>query len=424
MPRLTIISISFLLTVLLMSSVNAISINAHPKLQKIAAELVAERHYTQTEIEQVFARAQIQQSVLNSMKNPAEYKFTWGKYRKLFIQPDRIEQAVEFWREYEDELIRAEREYGVPASIIVAIIGVESKYGRYKGKHKVLDSLVSLVVDFPRRSDFFAKELKHFLILTKENQMDTVNILGSYAGAVGYPQFIASSYRSYAVDFSGDGKTDLINQPVDAIGSVANYFVKNGWLNGQPITSTIFTSVPSAVADLANNKRQIQFTAEKLRSMGAPVDVSINPNEKLNVLRLNANEIVPEEVAANTYIVRAGDTACQIAEKFSMKCRDLITLNKLNASADIFRGQRLKLSEQSTQTRNANAERVDQSSLEQYQYFFTHENFYVITRYNHSVLYAMAVNDLSVAVQQEKTRQDRTRSVSNSTNYNKAYIPK
>ena len=142
------------------------------------------------------------------------------------------------------------------------------------------------------------------------------------------------------------------------------------------------------------------------------------------MLRLNANEIVPEEVAANTYIVRAGDTACQIAEKFSMKCRDLITLNKLNASADIFRGQRLKLSEQSTQTRNANAERVDQSSLEQYQYFFTHENFYVITRYNHSVLYAMAVNDLSVAVQQEKTRQDRTRSVSNSTNYNKAYIPK
>ena len=424
MPRLTIISISFLLAVLLMSSVNAISINAHPKLQKIAAELVAERHYTQTEIEQVFARAQIQQSVLNSMKNPAEYKFTWGKYRKLFIQPDRIEQAVEFWREYEDELIRAEREYGVPASIIVAIIGVESKYGRYKGKHKVLDSLVSLVVDFPRRSDFFAKELKHFLILTKENQMDTVNILGSYAGAVGYPQFIASSYRSYAVDFSGDGKTDLINQPVDAIGSVANYFVKNGWLNSQPITSTIFTSVPSAVANLANNKRQIQFTAEKLRSMGAPVDVSINPNEKLNVLRLNANEIVPEEVAANTYIVRAGDTACQIAEKFSMKCRDLITLNKLNASADIFRGQRLKLSEQSTQTRNANAERVDQSSLEQYQYFFTHENFYVITRYNHSVLYAMAVNDLSVAVQQEKTRQDRTQSVSNSTNYNKAYIPK
>ena len=424
MPRLTIISISFLLAVLLMSSVNAISINAHPKLQKIAAELVAERHYTQTEIEQVFARAQVQQSVLNSMKNPAEYKFTWGKYRKLFIQPDRIEQAVEFWREYEDELIRAEREYGVPASIIVAIIGVESKYGRYKGKHKVLDSLVSLVVDFPRRSDFFAKELKHFLILTKENQMDTVNILGSYAGAVGYPQFIASSYRSYAVDFSGDGKTDLINQPVDAIGSVANYFVKNGWLNSQPITSTIFTSVPSAVANLANNKRQIQFTAEKLRSMGAPVDVSINPNEKLNVLRLNANEIVPEEVAANTYIVRAGDTACQIAEKFSMKCRDLITLNKLNASADIFRGQRLKLSEQSTQTRNANAERVDQSSLEQYQYFFTHENFYVITRYNHSVLYAMAVNDLSVAVQQEKTRQDRTQSVSNSTNYNKAYIPK
>lgn len=398
------------------NSVNAVSIDHHPKLRTIANELVAEKYYTQPEIEQVFAAAQIQQSVLNAMKNPAEYKFTWGKYRKLFIQSDRVQQAVEFWKEYEDVLARAEREYGVPASIIVAIIGVESKYGRYKGKHKVLDSLVSLVSDYPRRSEFFAKELKHFLILTKENQMDTTSLLGSYAGAVGYPQFIASSYRSYAVDFSGDGKTDLIDQPVDAIGSVANYFVKNGWLTGQPITSSIFTSVPSSVDDLANNKREVQFSAEKLRNMGAPVANSINADEKLNVLKLNASEIVPEEVAANTYVVRAGDTACQIAERFSMSCRGLFELNGLNASGDIYRGQRLKVNNQDNQSVASN-----QQGSEQYQYFFTHENFYVITRYNHSVLYAMAVNDLSVAVQQEKLNQDRT--VLNPSNYNNAYIP-
>jgi len=277
--------------------------------------------------------------------------------------------------------------------------------------------LVSLVVDFPRRSDFFAKELKHFLILTKENQMDTTNLLGSYAGAVGYPQFIASSYRSYAVDFSGDGKTDLIDQPIDAIGSVANYFVKNGWLTGQPITSSIFTSVPSQVSDLANNKRQIQFSAAKLRSLGAPVANAISADEKLNVLKLNASEIVPEEVAANSYIVRAGDTVCQIAERFSMPCNSLFQLNGLNASGDIYRGQRLKLANQNNQPVT-----TKQEGSEQYQYFFTHENFYVITRYNHSVLYAMAVTDLSAAVQQAKTKQDRN--LLNSGNYDNSYTPK
>ena len=408
--HLSLLFSSFILLVFFNSAVNAVSLNQHPKLANIASELVAEKYYTQAEIEQVFAAAKVQQKVLNAMKNPAEYKFTWGKYRKLFIQPDRIEQAVEFWQEYQTDLARAEREYGVPASIIVAIIGVESKYGRYKGSHKVLDSLVSLVVDYPRRSDFFAKELKHFLILSKENQLDTKNLLGSYAGAVGYPQFIASSYRSYAVDFSGDGKTDLINQPIDAIGSVANYFVENGWLSGQPITSRPFVSVPTAVEELANNKREVQFSAAQLRGLGAPIGDSISDQEELNVLQLNANEIVPEEVASNTYIVRAGDTACQIAERHSMTCKNLFDLNGLNASGNIYRGQRLKLAAQSNPT--ANQKSSDQSSLEQYQYFFTHENFYVITRYNHSVLYAMAVNDLSVAVQQEKSRQEQVKTQS------------
>ncbi|MDB4512206.1 lytic murein transglycosylase B [Arenicella sp.] len=419
---LSILLRALLFLAIFTNSAHAVSLDQYPKLANIAAELVAEQQYTQAEIEQIFATAQVQQSVLNAMKNPAEYKFTWGKYRKLFIQPDRIKPAVEFWQKYQSELTRAEREYGVPASIIVAIIGVESKYGVYKGTHKVLDSLVSLVVDYPRRSDFFAKELKHFLILSKENQMDTVNILGSYAGAVGYPQFIASSYRSYAVDFSGDGKTDLINQPIDAIGSVANYFVQNGWLTGQPVTSQPYVSVPSAVAELANNKRETQFSAAQLRSIGAPLDESISDQEELNVLRLNANEIVPEEVVANTYIVRAGDTACHIAERFSMSCQSLFELNGLDASGTIYRGQRLKLSTQSSQSTTSQAR--DPASLEQYQYFFTHENFYVITRYNHSVLYAMAVNDLSVAVQQEKDRQEQAQTQLKPTDYNKAYIPK
>jgi len=396
------------------SKAHAVTLSEHPKLQAIADQLIAEKHYTQSELNAVFAKATVQQSVLNAMKNPAEYKFTWGKYRKIFIQDDRIQRGVQFWQEYESELQRAEQTYGVPASIIVAIIGVESKFGQYKGKHKVLDSLVSLVIDFPRRSAFFAKELKEFLILTKENDLDSSEILGSYAGAVGFPQFISSSYRHYAVDFSGDGKTDLIDQPVDAIGSVANYFVKNGWLKGEPVSSNPHQSVSDAVASLANRKRKIQFTAQSLREKGAQLDSRIQGAEKLNVLMLDANEVVNEPRSSNVYVVRAGDTVCQIAERFKTPCKSLFTLNRLNDKGTIFRGQRLKLPPvKGKASISSKSQKIDagkwkvssaSSAIEpiksgvQERYFYTHENFYVITRYNHSVLYAMAVHDLSLAI--------------------------
>ena len=396
------------------TQVNAVTLSDHPKLQSMANELIAEGIYAKFEIESLFSQATIQSSVIEAIQNPAEYKFTWGKYRKLFLQQDRIEKAVEFWREHEQALLRAEAQYGVPVSIILAIIGVESKYGVFKGKHKVLDSLVSLVTGYPRRSDFFAGELKHFLILTKENQMDAVNVYGSYAGAVGYPQFISSSYRNYAVDFSGDGKTDLIDQPVDAIGSIANYFVENGWLTGQPITSNSHVNVPSAVSEKENTERKILYSAAELRNLGAPISGSIADSEKLNVLKLDINEEVTE-TENGIYIVRAGDTACEIAERYAMTCRSLFEANKLNSNGTIYRGQRLKVAENKpiVATGNSNSGNWtigNDAQIEngpQYRYFFTHENFYVITRYNHSVLYAMAVNDLSVAIDLEKQRQNQ-----------------
>jgi membrane-bound lytic murein transglycosylase B len=319
--------------------------------------------------------------------------------------------------------------------VIVAIIGVESKYGRFKGKHKVLDSLVTLTVGFPRRSKFFASELKQFLILTKENDLAFDEVLGSYAGAVGYPQFISSSYRNYAVDFSGDGKMDLIIQPVDAIGSIANYFIKNGWKPGEPVTSQAYEAVDASVAALANRKRKTQFTAASLRDKGAPLPESINADEKLNVLMLDASEIVAEPKNSDIYIVRAGDTACQIAEKLDVSCKTLSSLNRLNQKGDIFRGQRLKLPAKAkklsanlkqqhakkgrTQTISVEGSKWEvakklskQSDPEsvstvQERFFFTHGNFYAITQYNHSVLYAMAVHDLSKAINLAKLKSDQ-----------------
>lgn len=407
------VAVAWIFAGLLFAAAYAVEPGAHPRLQVIFDELVEDNVYSADELRSILAQAEVQQSILDAMQSPAEYKFTWGKYRKLFLQEDRIQQGVDFWAQYSSELKRAESEYGVPASVIVAIIGVESKFGKYKGKHKVLDSLVTLVVGFERRSKFFASELKEFLILAKENQLDATQVLGSYAGAVGFPQFISSSYRHYAVDFNGDGITDLIDQPVDAIGSVANYFVENGWRPGAPVSSAPFSSVAPAVAELASRKRKAQHSAQQLRGLGAPVATNVPDTEQLGVLMLNANENVPEERERSIYMVRAGDTACQIAERHNVSCASLFKLNKLNSKGDIFRGQRLKLPAEAlqpvpvsddtkwkvsgaAQVANENAQAV--STEEQPQYFFTHHNFYVITRYNQSVLYAMAVHDLSSAI--------------------------
>jgi membrane-bound lytic murein transglycosylase B len=423
---------NLVLAVLWSGAANAVDIDKHPKLLEVADQLVAENYYSQSELTSVFAKANFQQSVLDAMQNPAEYKLTWGKYRKIFLQADRIEQGAEFWRQYSVDLDRAEKQFGVPASVIVSIVGVESKFGQYKGSHKVLDSLVTLVIGFERRSNFFASELKQFLILTKENKLLADEVLGSYAGAVGFPQFISSSYRNYAVDFSGDGVTDLINQPVDAIGSIANYFVKNGWLSGKPVTSLAHSKVPTQVAALANNERKVQHKAGDLRALGAPISSGVDDAEKLAVLELNVSEIVAESNDKQRYIVRAGDTACEIAEAHLVACKTLVTLNKLDNSGAVYRGQKLKIPTElradvakskvksnagsakvsgdskwtvavaSDAQKLPNEHAVEQNADPLLRYFFTHENFYVITRYNQSVLYAMAVHDLSVAIASAK----------------------
>jgi len=219
----------------------------------------------------------------------------------------------------------------------------------------------------------------------------------------------------------------MVNQPVDAIGSVANYFVKNGWKTGEPVTSKPYVQVSDSIAELANRKRKTKYQASELRSKGASISASIADTEKLNVLMLNASEIVPKSTKSNHYIVRAGDTICQIAEAKNVPCKELFKLNKLNARGDIFRGQRLKLpakkivskSSESASSRpqsgkwtvgsSTSPKTIEQEVPEDSfmpRYFYTHRNFYAITQYNHSVLYAMAVHDLSVAIDQAKQRAE------------------
>ncbi len=209
----------------------------YEELQALTASLEKEGIYPAGELTAIFTNVARQNKVIEAIARPAEKTKEWKDYRPNFLTTERINKGVDFWNKYNKSLNLASKQYGVPPEMIVAIIGVETKYGGNKGNFKVIESLASLGFDYPPRAPFFRKELKNFLILAKEQGLDPLETYGSYAGAMGFPQFMPSSWRNLAVDFDGDGKIDLINDPIDAIGSVANYFKSNGWKAGEAIAT-------------------------------------------------------------------------------------------------------------------------------------------------------------------------------------------
>ncbi len=204
--------------------------------QEFIATMVKEHDLDPLDMQLLFTEATYKQSIIDAMNRPAERVKEWKDYRKIFVTEKRLSQGVEFWAEHRSTLEKAQADYGVPAEIIVAILGVETYYGRMTGSYRVIDALSTLAFDYPKRSAFFIRELENFLLLCREQSLNPLNLTGSYAGAMGYGQFMPSSYRAYAVDYSGDGVVDIWNDPVDAIGSIANYFTRHGWKTGAPIT--------------------------------------------------------------------------------------------------------------------------------------------------------------------------------------------
>jgi membrane-bound lytic murein transglycosylase B len=282
-------------------------------------EMIKKHHFDRNDLEQWFSKAKKLDGVLESISKPAEKILTWKQYRPIFIKQKRIRMGREFMKKHHDLLARAEKETGVPAHIIAAVIGVETYYGRHRGRTSVFDSLTTLGFDYPPRSNFFKNELEQFLLLAREEDIDVSTIRGSYAGAMGMPQFISSSYRRYAVDFDGDGKRDLWNSEADVIGSVANYFKVHGWQRDGDVIQQARVS-----------HRPKDATREKLRP-----HTSIGDFRKQGVI---TDKPYADDVMAT-----------------------LITLEGAKGT----------------------------------EYWFGLKNFYVITRYNHSALYAMAVYELS-----------------------------
>ena len=262
------------------------------EVREFIADMVAKHGFSRSELTRAFDEAGTVPAILDAMAKPYEAK-PWYAYRKLFLTEKRINGGRAFLDEHAEALARAKSRYGVPPEMVTAIIGIESAYGVKPGKYRVIDSLSTLAFDYPRRASFFRGELEQFLLLCREEGLDFLSPLGSYAGAMGMPQFMPSSFRKLAVDGDGDGKRDIWTNPADAGASVANYFAKNGWHAGEPI------AVPARVRgdgyrDVVSTKSpKASYTLGQLAGLGVTPDEPISGGQKVGLLQL-AGESGPE----------------------------------------------------------------------------------------------------------------------------------
>lgn len=303
----------------------------HPAVRPFVEEMQAEHGFAPAYVEGLLANAERKEPILKAISTPAERVRPWHEYRAIFITDQRIERGVAFAEQYADALSRAEEQYGVEAEVIVAIIGVETYYGGNKGSHRVIDALTTLGFDYPPRAEFFRRQLKSFLVVAREQQMDPLELTGSYAGAMGFPQFIPTSYQAFAVDFDDDGKADIWNNPVDAIGSVANYFHEHGWQQGAGVV------VPAKVS---GERIAEGLTLNMEKGLNARISI-----EDLTALGWEPQGELDAEEQVMAFEFDAGDSM---------------------------------------------------------QYWIGRNNLYAITRYNHSVMYAMVVHQLADLIREAR----------------------
>ena len=208
-----------------------------PEVQAFIDAMVTKHDFDPEQLRDTLGTAEVKQSILDAIARPAEKTKSWAEYREIFLTPERIQAGAQFWMEHEPALREVSESTGVPIEMLVGIIGVETYFGRITGSFRVLDALSTLAFSYPPRSKFFRRELEEYLLLVREEGMQPADATGSYAGAMGRPQFMPSSYRAYAVDATGDGKRDIWNDWTDVAGSIANYFLAHGWKPGEEVAA-------------------------------------------------------------------------------------------------------------------------------------------------------------------------------------------
>ncbi|WP_028534910.1 lytic murein transglycosylase B [Paludibacterium yongneupense] len=238
-----------------------------PDVQRYIDEQVASGRFNRPELEAVFANVETKPKVLEILDRPST-ALPWYRFRPNFYNERLLNDGVAFWQHNEAALTRAEARYGVPAEVIVAILGVETHYGRNTGSFRVVDVLATIGFDYPRRAAYFRDELTQFLLLAKEEGKNPLLLKGSYAGAMGWPQFMPSSFRKWAVDFDGKGHRDIWSDPDDAIGSVANYFHEQGWIRGDDILLPAEVAPGAAVDAMLADKFTLRYTLDELAQRG------------------------------------------------------------------------------------------------------------------------------------------------------------
>jgi len=306
----------FFATVMLIVSVQAkadMEFVHRKDVQQFIHEMVQQYHFDNKQLTAIMNAAEFQPKIIESMDRPYEKK-TWDVYKDLFLTDLRVQSGVEFWKANQKTLERAQKQYGVPADIIVAIIGVETLYGKNQGSYRVLDALTTLAFHYPKRSEFFTKELKEYLLLCREHAVPATKYLGSYAGAMGKPQFMPSSYRFYAVDFTGNGKRDLMNDDQDVIGSVANYFHHHGWKENERVVQLASVS-GSQYKNLTTNSKFPDYTFRRLVASGVrPASAFGSHPAKAGVIELTT-QVGQEYWLAypNFYVITHYNTSPQYA---------------------------------------------------------------------------------------------------------------
>ena len=302
------------------------TVKLKPEIEKFIAQMVHQHRFDESALRQMLSQLKYNEGVVKAISAPATSK-PWYEFKNIFVTPTRTSGGVDFWQENADQLKRARIVYGVPEEIIVTIIGVESIYGKRTGSFRVIDALYTLAFEMPERAAYFRAELEQFLLLTRENALDPLTVKGSFAGAIGMPQFMPTSYRRFAVDFDGDARINLWESVPDIIGSVANYLSHFGWVPGQPIVVAARIG-GTEYKDIVDKGFKPHLTLAQMQAKG-----------------IEPTETVPLELVAGLFAL------------------------------EIEQGQ---------------------------EYWLGMNNFYVITRYNRSKNYAMAVFLLANAIARER----------------------
>jgi membrane-bound lytic murein transglycosylase B len=257
-------------------------------VEKFISDVAARSDFSEQQLLELFSQVKHQRHLFERMDKPAE-KLQWHQYRKIFITDKRIQRGIEFWNKHAALLREIEHKYQVPTEIIVAIVGVETFYGAYHGKAPVFDTLVTFAFDYPKRAAFFTRELEQFLLLARDNNLPVREVKGSYAGAMGMPQFISSSYRAYAVDHDGDNKADLFDNEADVLASVANYFKRHGWTPGEAVAFPLSAGKNLALSGLEPGMKP-NYHWSQLKTAGFTSEADISPETRVALLEFEQKE--------------------------------------------------------------------------------------------------------------------------------------